>query len=752
MRKLATAAFSFSAGIFISRYVLPNEHLLLGSALIALVSLCAFFFQANIRLRIFIITLSISSALLWSRLYFQINVLPAYTYHGNTATATATVSNYPQSIARGYRVDVKISQNKAFSVAARLYYNGEANLIPGDTIEFTARFLRTDDTSDDRQNALSSKGAFLAAYATSEISVLSVSGKFRQLPLKISHIIAHLIEKLYPSDVSPFMSALLVGVRDKLNNDSMLTTALAAAGISHIVAISGMHISFLMGFLSLFVKNKSRYAYIAIPLLFLFMAMTGFTPSVTRAGVMQLFLISAGVFKRQNDGLTSISTALMLLLAANPYSISSVSLQLSFASTLGIILFTSNIHYALSDNIFERKSIKNKAAKSLLTFIIASLSTTIGALVFTLPLSAIHFGMVSLIAPISNLLVLWAVSIAFPLGLFSSIIAFLYLPLGAILAYPISYIARYIIFLARAFASVPFFAVYSSNTLVMFWLSYVYMMFFALPLLRARMRQYIYPCCISAVLLFVILLVSPLLPRATVDSITVLDVGQGLSVILRSREHTVVVDCGSSSGENAGFITHEYLSNLGETTIDLLILTHFHEDHANGVEYLFARTHISTLAIPDPEDSYLAKDIIDLARKSGTEIIYVITSLRIPLGNFEICLYPPIGEMSENEQGISILSLGSPSALITGDMASPTERALLRYAFLPDIDVLVVGHHGSRFSTSYELLQATTPEIAVIPVGKNNYGHPAEQTLSRLEEHSITIYRTDTMGNITITN
>jgi len=88
--------------------------------------------------------------------------------------------------------------------------------------------------------------------------------------------------------------------------------------------------------------------------------------------------------------------------------------------------------------------------------------------------------------------------------------------------------------------------------------------------------------------------------------------------------------------------------------------------------------------------------------------------------------------------------------LITGDMNASGERSLLRFAALPDIDVLVVGHHGSRFSTSEELLYDVSPELAIISVGHNSYGHPSGDTLERIEEFSMVVYRTDEMGHVTV--
>jgi len=511
-----------------------------------------------------------------------------------------------------------------------------------------------------------------------------------------------------------------------------------------------MHISFLMGFLSVVIKNKKMFMIYGIPVLFLFMAMTGFTPAVTRAGIMQIFLICSPLFKRERDSITSLSFALFVILVANPYSIASVGVHLSFSATLGIILFTTRINTTFSDSLRGNKLYKKKIPRILINFISSSFATTTGALIFTIPLTALHFGYVSLIAPITNLLTLGAVSFAFPAGLITALIGFISPQIGSVISFPVTIAARYIIIVAKTMTAVPYSVIYSTNAHIMFWLAYIYLMFTVLLLLKARIRQYIYPCCLSLILLFTTLLVSSFIPSVNNNSVTVIDVGQGLSVAVISNEYTMLIDCGSSGFVNAGEVVHEFLLNLGRTSVDLLVITHFHSDHVNGVEFLLSRIPVSVLAVPDPEGSFIAEDIIELARRRGTGIMYVTETLSFTLGEKQVYIYPPVGIGDENERGLSILTIGDVTSLTTGDMNSSTERSLLRFAVLPKLDLLVVGHHGSRHSTSEELLYALKPDIAVISVGRNSFGHPAPEVIERLERHGAIIYRTDKSGHITV--
>jgi len=752
MRKFAIAGFYFAVAVFVSRYFLPFDWLLMCGAAAAFLSVFGLFFSGNMRKRVMIALLSVAVGFLWCWVFTSVFIKPYWHLHDEHVSISAVVTDYPVARQpRGYRVDVSFKQSGSPAVGMRLYYNNEAELKPGDIINVSARVRRTDITDDgDRLDLLSSRGLFLSASVSGSIEVVGFESGFRFIPKRIAERIAVNIDEIFPDDISHFMQALLMGKRDELYRDIALSASFSASGIIHIVSISGMHISFLMGFLALVIRNKRLFSFYGIPLLLLFMAMTGFTPAVTRAGIMQIFLILAPLFRRERDSITSLSAALLVLLIVNPYSSASVGLHLSFGATLGIIIFTSKINTAISESLRGNKTYKKKPLRVVINFITSNLATTIGALILTLPLTAVHFGYVSLIAPITNLLTIGVVSFAFPVGLLAALFGFISPVIGNIVAFPVIYAARYIIFIARTFASIPYSVVYSSNAYIMFWLAYVYIIFIALPVMKARARQYIYPVCISLILLFTVILISPFSTVTSDNAITVLDVGQGMCIVVTTDNRTMVVDCGSNSFNNAGETAHEFIMNLGRTSIDLLVITHFHDDHVNGVEFLLSRISVSALVIPDPERSFLAEDIINLARRRGTDIIYVTETLTFALGDTQVFIYPPVGIGDENERGLSVLTIGDITALITGDMNSSTERALLRYAAIPKLDLLVVGHHGSRHSTSEELLIATMPDIAVIPVGRNSFGHPTPEVLDRLEQVGAIVYRTDEHGHVTV--
>ena len=141
-----------------------------------------------------------------------------------------------------------------------------------------------------------------------------------------------------------------------------------------------------------------------------------------------------------------------------------------------------------------------------------------------------------------------------------------------------------------------------------------------------------------------------------------------------------------------------------------------------------------------------------LAGRYGVDIHYVTEVTDVANGASTMTIYPPVGDKGANELGLTILcSLGDFDTLITGDMDGKTETKLVETYDFPDIEVLLVGHHGSKYSSSTTLLESVTPEVGVISVGDNSYGHPTEEALLRLTDAGMTVYRTDMQGNILIT-
>ena len=754
MRKLTTVAFSFSVAVLLAQYVIPKEWLLICVAFFALVALAGLFFSGNVRVRWMIIAFSVAAGLLWNFGYNGLVVSRAESLYGTNAYVTGVVTDFPTQGKFGYTVPMTLRTENG-KIKSSLYVSGDsaAALVPGNVIGFDSEFSAADKIGDEDTTYYTNRGIFLLAKTSAISDFIDSENKILYFPKYLTRAITDKVAEIFPEHSSPFVKALLMGDTSDLSKDESFSSALSVTGTAHIVAVSGMHLSFLAGMLAIVLKNRKTAAIISIPSMFIFMAMLGFTPSVVRAGIMQMFIFIAPLLKRENDSITTLSAALLIILLLNPYSVKHVGLQLSFASTIGIMLFSKRIIIPLTNSVKDAKLYKKAVIKKMTDFVFSSFATTVGAIIFTTPLTALYFGVVSLSAPLVNILVLWAVTLVFCVSFFICILGFLWAPLGAIFAGIISVFVRYIILVIKLFSKIPFTAIFTSNVLISYWLFYVYIVFVLLVALKSRIRQFLISVFLAILSLCFVLVISAVSYDRTGMSLTALDIGQGQSLVINSGSMTAMIDCGSSNSISAGDVAANYILGMNRTKVDLLILTHFHADHANGVITLFDRLNVETLAIPDPDisESYLSEDIIEAARKKNVDIVYVTSNMTIPFGNAEFTLFAPIGSASENERCVSIMcTYNDFDILVTGDMDEKLERRLLRNESLPDIEVLIAGHHGSRYSTCEELLYAVTPEIAIISVGYNSYGHPTDDVLYRLTEHDIAIYRTDISGHVTV--
>jgi len=392
-------------------------------------------------------------------------------------------------------------------------------------------------------------------------------------------------------------------------------------------------------------------------------------------------------------------------------------------------------------------------APKVLASVNAVISSSIGALIFTTPLVALHFGYVPLYSVLTNMLCLWAMSTSFILSYPICIIGTVIAPVGSALSWLLAWLPRYTIFVVKFISRLPLAALYTANNLVAWWLVFVYAVML-LPWLLRENKPYrpIMPICCCLISLPIVVFVSQSL-YAEDNSITAVDVGQGQCVVASTTEATVVIDCGGKgTAENAGDSAAEFILSSGRRSVDLLVLTHLHDDHANGVERLMNYLNVKRIALPDDcEETEVGDSILDLCYDKGVEVYLISENTHMQVGGLGMELFAPIGSEDPNEKGLIILGdYGEFEFLVTGDAGSGTEKQLISFYPIGDIDLLFVGHHGSKYSTSDELLDSLTPEKAIISVGNNNYGHPTGEVLDRLYSREIEVFRTDINGNITV--
>ncbi|MDR0861665.1 MAG: ComEC/Rec2 family competence protein [Oscillospiraceae bacterium] len=738
MRRLAFVCGAFSAAVTLAHYAIPSRLLVLAAAICAVLSLPCLLLPREVRRRATAVAFALALGFLWSATYDAAILAPARGLEGKRVAVTAVVLSYPERAEPNSRFDARLTVGGR-SFRAVVYYGGEKPLEPGDKIDFIATLRRADMSLGVETDRFTARGYALRATVSGEVEVTGAQSRLHHLPALFAHAVSAKLAELFSPDLSPFMRALVIGDTGELYGDAALGAALGTTGVSHVVSVSGMHVSFLLGLISLLVRDKRRLAFFALPVLLFFMAAAGFVPSLVRAVIMQLFVLTAPLLNRESDSMTSVLAALAVLLIANPESVGSVGLQLSFVSTLGIVIISTRLHARMTLAAAGTALERVKPLRAIYGFLIASISTTLGALALTTPLTTLYFGYVSLIAPVTNIVTLWAVSYAFCGGAIAGVLGLTANFLGQAAAWLTAPLARFILWAVRVLSRVPLAAVYTSNRYVIAWLAYAYLLLAAYFALRGKGKQLIAPLCAMVAALAVALTFTRAITPQDAMTVTALNAGAGRSLVVTSGFATAVVDCGGTSGSIGGDAADYLLAN--GLNADALLLTAWDDAHSSGAELLLQRVRVKTLIVP-PYDDNDAPELLTIAADAGTEIVTVAGDAQLNLGGATVSLFAAYGDTNS----LAVLcSRDGRDALILGGGGTASEFALLDRAELPTLG-LIVADSGSSLTAN--LLGRTVPLAALLSYGADE--PPPNAALARLERFGAEVYRTDLHGSITV--
>ena len=655
---------------------------------------------------------------------------------------TITATEYSHNTEYGCVVEgIGKINNRYYKVT--VYLPEESDVAPGD--QLTGRFsLRTTLPGYSGESHYSfSRGIFLTA-KMSRMPDIDTAEKlpWYGYPAFVRQTIKNLLNAAFPEDTAGFSIALLLGDSDGI--DYRTDSAFKISGIRHVIAVSGLHVTILFSLVhTLLGKKRCLSAAVGIPVLFFFASIVGFTPSISRACLMHGLMIIGSLFDKEYDPLTALGFAALCMITINPWTVANVSFQLSVMCMLGILLLSDKIKIWLMDRTPLRRC-KGKV-KKVAGGLVVTIAMSIGANVFVAPLSAYYFDSVSLIGVVSNLLNLWVISFIFYGIMAACALALIWVPLGSILAAVVSLPIRYVLAVSNLMAQFPLAAVFADSIFIVMWLIFAYILLIV-NLLSKQKKPLISFCC-AIIGLSIAVIASWAQPIQDECRVSVLDVGQGQCILLQSEGKTYMVDCGGDSDTVAADVAANALLSQGVYRLDGIILTHFDADHAGGVANLLERIPADIIVMPE----YKEEEVIDpFWERFDLQPLIIDSIIDITFGETKIQIIPSKNDHSDNEGGLCVLfQTKNCDILITGDRSASGERELMREISLPDLEVLIVGHHGSRFSTSNALLELTTPEIAIISVGADNaYGHPAEETLDRLRENGCEIYRTDQHGTV----
>lgn len=593
--------------------------------------------------------------------------------------------------------------------------------------------------------------------------------------IKLSENLKQKANNILPQEIASIFIGIILGDRTEIPEEAIEN--FRNANMSHILAVSGMHMSYLIllatQIIGKLIGKKQAY-YISIILIIEYMFLTGFSSSIIRAGIMGIILISSKIFYKNNDVLTNIAISALIILLKNPYTILDLSFQFSYGGTIGIILFQKFI----SKNFLE-KIIKSKK-------IIEIISVTISAQIIILPISIIQFNKLNIYFILTNLIIGFIIGPVMACGFIFLITLIINVKTAQIFSI-ILQIAIKALILTSQIAKLPYSNIYLPTPnfiqIIIYFLSIHIFMFIyyiyntknktqtvkrfrnIISMIKFYLKYRMTPKTksrtkIISIIIIALIMVMQIIPKDL--KVYFVDVNQGDSTfIVTPKGKTILIDGGGSSYTNVGKNTLlPYILDRGYTKIDIAIISHMDLDHCDGIIYLMDKIKIKTIIIGKQyEESDNYKRFVKLAKEKRIEVKIVEAGENINIErnvNLDILWPDSKNKISENAINnnslVFKLKYKKYSILFTGDIEEIAEKAILeRYKNMLQSTILKVAHHGSKTSTTAEFLKAVKPIYALIGVGKNNkFGHPSENTIKKLKEMKVKIFRTDELGEITI--
>ncbi len=591
------------------------------------------------------------------------------------------------------------------------------------------------------------QGVALTASASSdEIIILSAAEpSLESFFIDCRSRIEQVILDLYDEQTAPIVCALVIGDRSLMPDE--MYEQFRISGLAHLLAISGLHIGCLAAALD-FLLRRLRcpkglvFALVMIFLLF-YAALVGFPASICRAVIMYAIGASARLFSRRADGFTSLGAAALILLLIDPLYIAEPSFILSFASVAGLLGMT---RLFIPRRIFRIQTFLFTPVFWLVSVLAASLSAQLA----TLAAVACLFSELPTYSLLNNLPALPLITLALPFMILSVILGFILPAAGKLIAYVIGQLLELLLGFAAQISTLPLSGISSPVWTVPLIVLFTCACVMCLSITKTRRRTK----RIFAALLPVIALCALLRPLTyPKDGLEVLflDAGQADAALIRAETQYYLMDTGEDS------TAADYLRAQGIRPAGIFI-SHPHSDHAGGLKEILDQCPPAVIYLPIGWNSVEADEgipeLIALAQAKGW-IVRTLSAGNCVLLSDQVRaeVYQPWEGMTDDSNGASLVmhvSFKNPSGkessvLFTGDLPTDDE-----YAFFPDCDVLKVAHHGSKYSTSNLFLKMTSPSAAVIPVGYNSYGHPAQELLERLEGVGCEVYRTDQNGAVSI--
>lgn len=718
---------------------------------------------------------------------------------------------------------VKVLNNKDIENSKNtkliLYIDKNYELLPGNVINICGEFEKAEVARNSNgfsyRNYLKQDKIYGIIYCN-KISVIANKNDIVSITNRIRMNISTRINKLYKDEYSAFLDGILIGKTDNLSTN--IKENFRDSNLSHILAISGMHVSYIILGMNLFIQkiivSKKMKNNILIVILLAFSLLTGLSVSCVRACIMNGMILLGSNLHRKNNFYITFIFSFFIILMINPFNIFNTGMWLSYAGTLGIVLFY---------NFFVRMSeikLKRKAFKVLYIRILKVIFVSISAQILIFPIMLYTFNTISLTFFISNFLISFLIGPILALGYISVILSYIFFPFGNLLAKLENFLIYIIFKISEICAQIPFSKIYiptPSFILVMtYYLSIILIIYFfkrkefymikimlsfkylnkaiknktnkkIKEIVDGKKIYIVNSSCsnkinnrfnndksnklnlrilkITFLIILIFIIAFNLNNYYSELKINFIDVGQGdCTLIITPKGKKIIIDGGEGNsgqydyGEN---VVLPYLLDKGIMKIDYLIVSHCDSDHIGGLFAVLKNIKVEKIIISiQAEESKQLDDLMEIAKKKNIEVIVLEAGNELKLDKeikMEV-LWPVRNDLIKdnvlnNNSLVLKISYNEFSILFTGDIEELAEKEIIKIYDEIELNatILKVAHHGSKTSSTEEFLEAVQPKIALIGVGKDNkFGHPSEDVITRLNNLGTNIFRTDENGEISI--
>ncbi len=589
------------------------------------------------------------------------------------------------------------------------------------------------------------------------------------------------IDELYNKDYNEFLKGILIG--NSSNISEKIKENFQNSNISHVLAISGLHISYvILGInfiLNKIIENKKIRNIITIIFLIIFMFFTGFSASCIRACVMSCMVILSFNLNKKSNFYISFLFSFLIIILINPFNIYSVGMWLSFMGTLGIVMF-----HKILFRVSEIK-LRNTKFKKIYLKIIEIFLLSLSAQIFIFPIIIYVFNTISLTFIISNFFISFFIPLILCIGYISICLSYINFPFLKIIAYIEESLIFIVFKIAEICSKIPLSKIYIITPNIIYFFIY-YIFIFSIIYLFKKRKIYFLKIILSInlknikgnkdlifkkvnknnlkqfvkerflkhrfkilVIIILIIEINPVNKMNPKMEIYFVDVGQGdCSIIVTPRGKNIIIDGGEGNTDKYDYgkkVVLPYLLDRKITVIDYMIISHVDSDHVGGLFAILENLKVKKILLGvQPENSKQLDDLIKIAKKKSIDIqvMEAGSKLKIEKEIFIEMLWPNKKSLIENNplnnnSLVCKLVYNRFSILFTGDIEKEAEKEIVNFyqnTNVLETNILKIAHHGSKTSSCQEFLEKVKPKIAVIGVGKNNkFGHPNDEVIHRLK-------------------